>query len=662
MVFHGLREIQKNGGFDELLQFYQGLGNSCILGWFEDEGFYPEDGEKLLRHVHDIQKEVFGSNDYRTVETVDTLSRYYRNRDKHLEAAILIEDVLRNDKTVTSGCCLIEELQKQSRECIQNEEMHDDVVPLHDHLVKGAGDDSKQEVIEEWERLTAVEDTRAETTESDFGRLYSKNNLQSRLMSSLAPRWHVWEDSRLYLDNIAEIRFQSRAISDRFENYPVRVVLRNGEVSVHITTTDHSFSSTDEEKMCLANIVSSVQNSAFCQFLVAAGSANGGTSPEKTNFVFWVFLEDLEKVENEYDDDGRIWKYSLHKLPERPEWMVVLKDKRGSAVIASWPWLLNHPFSYSINEREGTGITLDCSYIPYDEIRNLRGFNWGLKYADFMRLFLHHESDAQEILGIREMLCKAHKTKTRKLPTVMLNIAGQTSPTGRDDKEYKSRITNLNVSSSWVDWQTFAVHDELSKSEYPKLKSKTGDPITCLGLIQGELIASHLQRKYAVKKVFVVDAVFRSVEEPELAPDFVFCKETLTEGFENHLSAAEKRLLIGNLNPSLFRRLPISEFTKPKGAFTLWNKKKGKDREALKMRDNFYALCKREVERREKEDQVYNKQRGMYENGSMELREIEEGYQLLCQGGAKIDQAFRSVQEKLDSAGGMLQYPAIKRA
>ncbi|KAI1761247.1 hypothetical protein GGR53DRAFT_469538 [Hypoxylon sp. FL1150] len=366
-------------------------------------------------------------------------------------------------------------------------------------------------------------------------------------MSLLAPRWHVWKDSRLYLNDIAEIRFQRVSVTDTLVNYPIRVVFRNGEVSVHTSKTAFSLSPTNEERTWMVGMVNWVKNSDFCQILREAvdGIEPSGkpdsaeldytrwTDPQMksataqiesiegkpdmtasdTDFVLWVFPRDLYNAQQCPE-----WKYSLRKLPSRREWMVAFRESAGPTDSGwfyrpdhSLSWVHNDDLAYSANENNGLGTTLGCPYIPYDEVQKLRGYNWGFRYVDFIQqlhLSPQHQSDARRLLEFREALCKECATEAKEPPTVIFNEASCISGKGHSGGVPIANYTiggffndipsssvaahcedNIRgfsfVSSSWVDWKAFVVKDELPRVDYPKLKSDAGEPVNCLGVIQG---------------------------------------------------------------------------------------------------------------------------------------------------------------------------------
>lgn len=587
IVQQGLQEVKRRSGDDELMQFYQGLGALYVSKGPEDASFDARYGEEILQRLYEIQKPVFGNSNYRTIKTVDILSCYYQREGREVQAASLIECTLRNgDTTAESDCCLLQRLERQLGKQWEG--------GSGSTFVEGAGDERKREAIKKAMALKKVEDTTAATSDGCFSRIHERMSLQSRLMSLLAPPWRVWEDSRLYLNDIAKIRFQPAPIA-ALEDYPVRVVLRNSEVSVHISPAARSLSSTSEDNKRVSELGKWVQESRFCQILKTADDGwkaideNESSKPRcsewepifedsnaeendmkpdmtawDTDYVFWIFPRDLAAIEKQ----SMRWKYSYRKLPDRSEWMVIvgwsnrLADRGYHRSSYCLPWFPGDDLAYSINEQEDANITLVCPYIPYYGVQNLRGLTGGLTYAEFMdqlHLSPQHWDDAQRILEFKETLCRQDTVELQELPIVILDSVCHTSPEIRNNREggcpqsiqiganrtdgffnnipggfavthSEGRIRGFNlVSCSWVDWKAFAVDDELLDYDYPKLTSEAGDPINCLGFIQGTWITGHLDGKFAMDKVFVVDAVFKSTKEPQVSPNFIFCEDALAE-------------------------------------------------------------------------------------------------------------------------------------
>lgn len=95
-------------------------------------------------------------------------------------------------------------------------------------------------------------------------------------MSLLAPEKCVWEDSRLYLRDITNIRLQRVKITDTLENYPVRVTrLKNGEVDVQVPIIAHPHSANDEAMTeRVSEVICSVRASNFYQLLRSGTTAD----------------------------------------------------------------------------------------------------------------------------------------------------------------------------------------------------------------------------------------------------------------------------------------------------------------------------------------------------------------------------------------------------
>ncbi|KAI0185815.1 hypothetical protein EV127DRAFT_193672 [Xylaria flabelliformis] len=216
------------------------------------------------------------------------------------------------------------------------------------------------------------------------------------------------------------------------------------------------------------------------------------------------------------------------------------------------------------------------------------------------------------ILEIKKAMCKEWSVgMSKKQPTIIFDETCETTQSGtpKDNGErydqrdligddetegffnnipgrgvwihHKDLVPGVNlVSSQWVDWEAFVVNDSQLTTAYPKLRSANGELIKCRGYISGNWIPGNLEGRYVIEKVFVVDAVFTTSKEPRIQREFVFCQSTFTENSRAELTSIEKRCLISNLNPSVFRhaepgRPPIgaSWIKKPK-------KKLGKSRAA----------------------------------------------------------------------------------
>ncbi|KAI0856626.1 hypothetical protein F4860DRAFT_492195 [Xylaria cubensis] len=202
IIQEGRQEIEKCS-ISEGMQFYQHLGALYVQRAGEDSQCSGREGEEMLHRIYEMQRQLFGRTDYRTVKTVDILSRYYvKQGGKDVEAAELIEDVLKAKNRLTPR---YEDREDQKQGDYSDGEEVDD----EDDDVEEAGDERKRRAIEECEESLVLRDTRATDHNYMFRNLLLPSaTLQARLMSLLAPPMCVWQDSRLYLSDIAEIRFQ----------------------------------------------------------------------------------------------------------------------------------------------------------------------------------------------------------------------------------------------------------------------------------------------------------------------------------------------------------------------------------------------------------------------------------------------------------------------
>lgn len=204
-----------------------------------------------------------------------------------------------------------------------------------DDDVENAGDERKRREIEEREKSVVLKGTRVTSQDYEFQSILHSGTLQARLMSLLAPPMCVWQDSRLYLSDIAAIQFRRVAITDTLENYPVRVTrLRSGEVDVEVSIVAHARSMNEKiMRGRISEVIRSVQESNFYRLLRSGAAAHHfakrpETTPEPelrnnanrrtdsgvkdetgdlqpnlatsdTDHVFWAFPRDLNAATGE---------------------------------------------------------------------------------------------------------------------------------------------------------------------------------------------------------------------------------------------------------------------------------------------------------------------------------------------------------------------------
>ncbi|KAI3338805.1 hypothetical protein F4824DRAFT_458846 [Ustulina deusta] len=662
IIREGRREIEKCS-ISERMQFYQHLGALYVQNAGKDPQCSGREGEEILRRIHEVQKQLFGRADYRSVKTVDILSRYYVEQGgRDIEAAQLIEDALKatDRPTPRYGDSEDEAGEENKNRGYWSDE--DSVVGL-DVGVEGAGDERKRRAIREWERSIVRKDTWVTSHDFVFQRILWHGTLQARLMTLLAPPNCVWQDSRLYLSDIAKIQFRRVAITDTLENYPIRVTrLKNGEVDVQAPIIAHPLSTNDKDmSMRVSEMINSVRESNFYELLRSGAGLdhfavqrpettlecqvdhnlnvipNSGvrdkTSDLQPNLatsdidhVFWVFSRGLNAAttqEQVYGGDKGIpakyvkkWSsYQFLKLPDRLEWMVVVTEStkiglsyrvrdlfgdlrpavkyRHHVKNYSWDWVLSDNLVGSTNEADGSGISIVCPYVTYEELSRVKGFGWGFTYADFVQQLRSSRGveDTHRILEIKKAMCKEWSAEAKKeLPTIVFDEARETPQSGTSqendggfhqrgrigDYETEGFFNNIPgsgawvhhenltpgfnlVSSHWVDWKAFVVNDSSLTTAYPKLRSANGDPIKCRGYISGNWILGNLEGRYVMEKVFVIDAVFAISSEPRVRRDFVFCQDTFTENSRAEMTSTEKRCLISNLNPLVFRHVEPGE-------------------------------------------------------------------------------------------------------
>ncbi|KAI8197436.1 hypothetical protein KHU50_009564 [Colletotrichum sp. SAR 10_65] len=236
------------------------------------------EGEDILRRTHQIQKQLFGSDDYRSVKTVDILSWYYSRVGREVEAASLIESVLRPRHSSSNG--LNRGLIGPALKYEEGQEEEEEEVHLgdcgdggdHDNDYNGldyrrAGDQKKRKALEEWEDFIT--------------RSLSQDNFYARLGSLLAPPSYVWRDERLYLNDIDEIKWKDVGVADMLRNYPVCVILKDGEVRVRVPMA--SFADDEKESREVAALMKSVEESHFCEFLRSSGAVAGEEEAPETS-------------------------------------------------------------------------------------------------------------------------------------------------------------------------------------------------------------------------------------------------------------------------------------------------------------------------------------------------------------------------------------------
>ncbi|KAI0974385.1 hypothetical protein F4678DRAFT_458351 [Xylaria arbuscula] len=369
--------------------------------------------------------------------------------------------------------------------------------------------------------------------------------------------------------------------------------------------------------------------------------------------------------------------YQFQKLPDQLEWMVVVTEWTEIKLPywrvspggeshnltyqhyirnTSWDWVLSDDLVWSINEAGDSRVSVVCPYVAYEEIRQIRGFGSGFTYSDFMQQLRSSRGmeDTSNILEIKKAMCKEWTTETTKeLPTIVFDEAHQTLSYGTskkdlqeyhqssliDDHEKEGFFNNIPgsgawvhcenlipsfnlVSSSWVDWKAFVVNDSSLTTVYPKLRSSNGEPITCRGYIDGSWIPSNLEGKYDMERVFVIDAVFIVNKGAQTRRDFVFCLDTYIMNSRVELTSTEKRCLIGNLNPSVFRCIEPDDEPMVKAS---WIKKRKK---TLQQDLTYQERMMEELKRREGLTLDYEQKRKECQGDDAMLKKIEIEHEL----------------------------------
>ncbi|KAI0908203.1 hypothetical protein F4823DRAFT_640538 [Ustulina deusta] len=693
IIREGRREIEKCS-ISERMQFYQHLGALYVQNAGKDPQCSGREGEEILRRIHEVQKQLFGRADYRSVKTVDILSRYYVEQGgRDIEAAQLIEDALKatDRPTPRYGDSEDEAGEENKNRGYWSDE--DSVVGL-DVGVEGAGDERKRRAIREWERSIVRKDTWVTSHDFVFQRILWHGTLQARLMTLLAPPNCVWQDSRLYLSDIAKIQFRRVAITDTLENYPIRVTrLKNGEVDVQAPIIAHPLSTNDKDmSMRVSEMINSVRESNFYELLRSGAGLDhfAVQRPETT-----LECQGDKSIPAKY---VKKWSsYQFLKLPDRLEWMVVVTEStkiglsyrvrdlfgdlrpavkyRHHVKNYSWDWVLSDNLVGSTNEADGSGISIVCPYVTYEELSRVKGFGWGFTYADFVQQLRSSRGveDTHRILEIKKAMCKEWSAEAKKeLPTIVFDEARETPQSGTSqendggfhqrgrigDYETEGFFNNIPgsgawvhhenltpgfnlVSSHWVDWKAFVVNDSSLTTAYPKLRSANGDPIKCRGYISGNWILGNLEGRYVMEKVFVIDAAFTISSEPRVRRDFVFCQDTFTENSRAEMTSTEKRCLISNLNPLVFRHVEPGE---PMVGASWINKRKRKLAPEL----TFEQRIMMESKRREGLISDYEQKREKYQGDDTMLKKIETEHNLELKKWAEWDQKQRLVIESME--------------
>ncbi|KAG7066436.1 hypothetical protein JMJ76_0000297 [Colletotrichum scovillei] len=606
IILQGLSEVRK-GDYNDVVQFYQNLGE-----WYLHEGGKSMElqsrvnlGEEILRRTHEIQAQLFGENDYRSVKTVDILSKHYTRTGREVEAASLLETILRSQKASKKPLNYASVGTGDKCENINDDEDEGG------GEFEGAGDERKRRALEEWKDST--------------------NSFHDTLRSLIAPPSFAWKDSQLYLCDIDNIHWQKVVLTETLENYPICMVVKNCKVKIRVPIA--TILENGEESAQVAALIKSVEESHFCKLLksgaadtdhqtghnnasdlpdtcasryqrsrrwiprvVPRGIKPDLTSPDVENRL-WVFPRELvaSKWQTPQHHEGLGQRapdythvqpiYEYEKLPGLEEWVVIVTYSGETEVFKGWrqqgqlqylgpartggvpridnlahTWLLRNDLEHTIQQKlnESSSISLTCPYICYAEVRKLRGFGWGFKYADFMqqlRLSVRFSGQSAGIRGFKAALCR-NPTMNSAMPKltkiVDRNICNHVSG-GTNDSElnvsgkhhasdgFFNQIPGLSllihprdrwhgfnlVSSTWADWEAFLVNDDLPGNGCPKLISPNGEPMNCRGIIRGRWMPSDLMGYHLVEEVYVVDAVFNSTREPTTQWDFIFSAGTL---------------------------------------------------------------------------------------------------------------------------------------
>ncbi|KXH56613.1 hypothetical protein CNYM01_10716 [Colletotrichum nymphaeae SA-01] len=708
IILQGLSEIRKGDHYD-IVQFYHHLG-----AWYLHEDGKSMElksrvnlGEEILRRTHEMQVQLFGAEDYRPVKTVDILSKYYIQEAREVEAASLLESVLRPHKI--SGNALIDAPvgSGDKRDNFGDDEDDDDGGEF-----ERAGDERKRQALKE------CKDSLKGSGLTD--------NFDARLRSLLAPPSFVWKDSQIYLCDIDNIRWQKVVLTETLENYPLCMVVRNCKVELRVpmatilpngeesaqvgaAATDHELAHNNARDLLGSHASSYLQK-------LRSRTEPQETKPNLTTpdieTRLWVFPRELmesewqtpqhrENLGQRAPDQTYVQPvYQYRKLPGPEEWVVTVTYSAkpewpmftgqqeqlpflGPARPGSVPridnlahtWLFRNDLEYTIQQKldEDSSISLVCPFICYKEVRKLRGFGWGFKYAEFMqqlRLSVRHSGQREAIMGFKAALCRnsnMHLPKPKLTNIVYQNVCNHVSGGTNDlemnvsEKHHESagffnHIPGLSllihpgdrwhgfnlVSSIWADWETFVVNDDLPKNGYPRLESEDGELMNCRGIIRGRWMPSNLEGYYPVEEVYVVDAVFNSTQEPDTQWDFIFSAGHLDDTSKTPMSAAEKRLLMGSLNPSFFDYIdPYTRQFLSGGSFF------HRDKTSAPKELTFNEKLMLKAMERKKEFDLLNEKKKQWKDDPRKMAEIEREIRICEEKWEQFDKDLASTKNKL---------------
>lgn len=235
-----------------MVQFYQNLG-----AWYLHEDGKSVElqsrvnlGEEILRRTHEIQTQLFGEDNYRSVKTADILSKHYIRIGREVEAAFLLETILRSRKA--SKKPLTDASVGTGDKC---ENVDDDEEEGGEF--EGAGDERKRQALKEWKDSL------------DWSKY--TNSFHAKLRSLVAPPSFAWKDSQLYLCDIDNIHWQKVVLTETLENYPICMVVRNCKVKLRVPIA--TILENGEESAQVAALIKSVEESHFCKLLKSGAAA-----------------------------------------------------------------------------------------------------------------------------------------------------------------------------------------------------------------------------------------------------------------------------------------------------------------------------------------------------------------------------------------------------
>lgn len=231
------------------------------------------------------------------------------------------------------------------------------------------------------------------------------------------------------------------------------------------------------------------------------------TSNPAYSLNFWLFPDTLEKILAE-GQSGREMSYWFAQCEEEKGWIVLLEPQESRMAkegeYSFWDELKNRttftdykvlPTLHCLIEENGNGsIKLTCPYITYTQFQRSRGFLCDYKYTDYLKLLtlLQYQSNIPQTFSGAEFTQKFCREKPtlqikNELPRWGPNPFKERHSSLDSDNMFKisdgffnnipgdSALVDIHnvaggfdlVSSSWVDWKEFVLHEESANHKSP---------------------------------------------------------------------------------------------------------------------------------------------------------------------------------------------------